>query len=60
MHETERILGEVARRLKTRGDTFLDSDGEQLFDKLEKLAVNDSDAAEAVKEIKLRRSEKIE
>jgi len=48
------------RRLKIRGDTFLDSDGEALLAELKATALNDDAAAKVVKEIEHRRSEKIE
>jgi dephospho-CoA kinase len=57
---TDKTLDEVTRRLEVRGDTFLDSDGEELFAELRKTAAHDADAAKALKEIKHRRSEKIE
>lgn len=60
MATTNDMLDEAKRRLKVRGDTFLDSDGEKLLSELEQIAPRDADAAKAVKEIKHRRSEKIE
>jgi len=60
MSDAHHPMDEVCQRLKTRGDTFLDSDGEQLFAELKRIAGQDADAAKAVKEIEHRRSEKIE
>ncbi|WP_428306179.1 hypothetical protein [Lacipirellula sp.] len=62
MATTQTILDEVRERLKVRGDTFLDSDGEALLSELKNTASKDSEseAAKAVKEIEHRRSEKIE
>jgi len=60
MADTAHVLDEARQRLKVRGDTFLDSDGENLFTELRHLAMNDSDAANAVEEIEHRRSEMIE
>jgi hypothetical protein len=62
MASTHSALEEVRERLKVRGDTFLDSDGEALLGALRNAASNDpeSEAAKAVKEIEHRRSEKIE
>jgi hypothetical protein len=54
------LLDAVHGRLKNRGDTFLDSDGEALFAELKRIAGKDSEAAEAVQEIEHRRSEKVE
>lgn len=53
-------LDEVRQRLKVRDDTFLDSDGEDLFTELKRIALSDPDAAKAVTEIEHRRSEKVE
>lgn len=53
-------LIEALRRLKVRGDTFLDSDGETLLAELRMTAVSDHAAAKVVKEIEHRRSEKVE
>ena len=47
-------------RLKIRGDTFLDSDGEALLAELKTIALSNDAAAKVVKEIEHRRSEKIE
>jgi hypothetical protein len=58
--DTHHVLDEVQQRLKVRGDTFLDSDGEDLYAELKAIAQQDQHAAEAVKEIDHRRSEKIE
>ncbi|BBO35698.1 hypothetical protein [Lacipirellula parvula] len=60
MASSNQALDEVRQRLKVRGDTFLDSDGEALFRELKAIAANDAEAAKAVKEIEHRRSEKIE
>ena len=60
MADAAPVLDEVRQRLKVRGDTFLDSDGENLFAELKQLAMDDSDAANAVEEIEHRRSEMIE
>ena len=60
MSDAHHTLDEVRQRLKVRGDTFLDSDGEHLFAELQELAQQDPDAAKAVKEIEHRRSEEIE
>lgn len=60
MADAAHVLDEVRQRLKVRGDTFLDSDGESLFAELKHLVTNDSDAAKAVAEIEHRRSEMIE
>lgn len=60
MADTHRCLEDARQRLKDRGDTFLDSAGEQLFVDLKDLAMTDADAAKAVREIEHRRSEKIE
>jgi hypothetical protein len=60
MADTQSVLDEVRQRLKSRGDTFLDSDGETLFAALKGTAAVDPEAAKAVKEIEHRRSEKIE
>lgn len=60
MANAHHALDEVRQRLKTRGDTFLDADGEHLVAELRQIADQDPDAAKAVKEIEHRRSEKIE
>lgn len=60
MPDAHNTLDEVRQRLKIRGDTFLDSDGERLFADLKAIAEQDQDAAKAVKEIDHRRSEQIE
>lgn len=60
MATTTELLDAVRERLKTRGDTFLDSDGEALFAELKRIAGEDADAADAVNEIEHRRSEKVE
>lgn len=60
MSHTQHTLDKVRQRLKTRGDTFLDSDGEQLFAELQEIAQHDPDAAKAIEEIEHRRSEEIE
>lgn len=60
MADFQHVLDEARQRLKVRGDTFLDSDGEALFSELKNIAARDSEAAKAVKEIEHRRSEKIE
>ncbi|WP_428304359.1 hypothetical protein [Lacipirellula sp.] len=57
---TENTLDQVKRRLKVRGDTFLDSDGEKLLADLEITGADNPDADKALKEIEHRRSEKIE
>ena len=60
MATADKTLDEVQRRLKSRGDTFLDTDGEALFAELKATAKSGDAADNAVKEIKHRRSEKIE
>jgi dephospho-CoA kinase len=60
MATTTDLLEAVQGRLKERGDTFLDSDGEAMFAELKRIAGKDSEAAEAVKEIEHRRSEEVE
>jgi dephospho-CoA kinase len=60
MATTTELIDAVHARLKTRGDTFLDSDGEALFAELKRIAGKDSEAAQAVKEIEHRRSEHVE
>lgn len=60
MATTTELLEVVHERLKERGDTFLDSDGEALFAELKRIAGKDAEAAEAVKEIEHRRSEEVE
>ena len=60
MADTQHVLDEVRQRLKVRGDTFLDSDGEDLYAELKAIAEQDQDAAKAIKEIDHRRSEQIE
>ena len=60
MATTENIVDEAERRLKVRGDMFLDSDGEALFGELKTHADEDEAAAKAVKEIEHRRSQKVE
>ncbi len=57
--ETKPLI-EALRRIKVRGDTFLDSDGEALLAELRATAVSDHAAAKVVNEIEHRRSEKIE
>ena len=53
-------LDRVKERLKVRGDTFLDSDGEALFAELKATSKGDDATATAVKEIEHRRSQKVE
>lgn len=60
MTASENVIDEVRTRLKVRADTFLDSDGEELFAKLKQLASHNHDAAAAISEIEHRRSEKVE
>lgn len=60
MATAEAVLVNALRRLKVRGDTFLDSDGESLLAKLKSLAKHNDAAAKVVTEIEHRRSEKIE
>ena len=60
MSTTHNVLHEVRQRLKVRGDTFLDSDGEKLFAELEQIAQHDPDATKTAQEIEHRRSERIE
>lgn len=59
MASTSAALLTALRRLKVRGDAFLDSAGEALLSELKAAAVSD-EAAKADKEIEHRRSEKIE
>jgi predicted ATPase len=60
MMDPHHVLDEVRQRLKVRGDTFLDSDGEDLYAELQAIAEQNADAAKAIKEIDHRRSEQIE
>ena len=60
MAAANNALDRVKERLKVRGDTFLDSDGEKLFADLKANAKDDDEAVKAVKEIEHRRSQKIE
>ena len=60
MSTTTDALLTALRRLKVRGDTFLDSDGEALLAELKSIALSDDSAARVVAEIEHRRSEKIE
>ncbi len=60
MADTHHVLDEARQRLKVRGDTFIDSDGEKLYAELKAIAEQDPDAAKAIKEIDHRRSEQIE
>ena len=53
-------LERVQERLKVRGDTFLDSDGEALFAELKATSKGDDATAKAVKEIEHRRSQRVE
>ena len=59
MATANNALDRAKERLKVRGDTFLDSDGETLFADLKAIAMDD-EAAKAVREIEHRRSQKIE
>ena len=60
MATTTELLDLVQGRLKERGDTFLDSDGEAMFAELKRIAGQDADAAAAVEEIEQRRSDRVE
>ncbi len=60
MATATRPLIEALRRLKVRGDTFHDSDGEALLAELKELAKRNDAAAKVVNEIEHRRSAKIE
>jgi len=60
MATTTGLLDVVHGRLKDRGDTFLDTDGEAMFAELKRIAREDAEAAEAVQEIEHRRSEHVE
>ena len=60
MATTKDALLTALRRLKVRGDTFLDSDGEALLAELKAIALSADATARVVKEIEHRRSEKIE
>ena len=60
MVTTTEVLAVAKRRLKDRGDTFLDTEGEAMFAELKRVAGDDAEAAEAVKEIEHRRSEHVE
>lgn len=58
------VLEQVTSRLKNRGDTFLDSEGEALFAQLKGSARsaegNQQAIVEALREIEHRRSQKVE
>ena len=60
MATANNALDRVNERLKVRGDTFLDSDGEALLGELRAHADEDEAAAKAIKEIEHRRSQKVE
>ena len=60
MATANNALDRAKERLKVRGDTFLDSDGEALFAELKATGTNDDAIAKAVKEIEHRRSQKVE
>ena len=60
MATANNALDLVKERLKVRGDTFLDSDGEKLYAELKTIAEQDQDATKAIEEIDHRRSERIE
>lgn len=60
MADAHHVLDEVRQRLQSRGDAFLDSDGEKLYAELKAIADQDRDAAKAVEEIDHRRSEETE
>jgi hypothetical protein len=60
MATANNALERVNERLKVRGDTFLDSDGEALLGELKTRADEDEAAAKAIKEIEHRRSQKVE
>lgn len=57
---TDQVLDEVRKRLKVRGDAFLDSDGERLVAELKQIVQRNRDATKAIEEIEHRRSERIE
>lgn len=58
------VLEQVTSRLKNRGDTFLDSEGEALFAQLKGYARsaegNQQAIVDALREIEHRRSQKVE
>ena len=60
MATANNALDRVKERLKVRGDTFLDSDGEALFAELKATSKGDEATAKAITEIEHRRSQKVE
>ena len=60
MATVNNTLDQVKERLKVRGDTFLDSDGEALFAELKATSTGDEAMAKAITEIEHRRSQKVE
>lgn len=54
------LLAAVERRLRARGDKFLDANGEALFVAIRSVITDDNRVTNAVKEVERRRSETVE